>query len=477
MTTKITEDNIEQAALDLFTSGGGGSSSRITSVVVANSSYTDLDDTAVNTSGGYINVYGAGFVSGCTVLVGDTTASSVAFVSSSQLRVQLQAFTAGVYPIYVVNPDGTTAVRPAAVAFSATPVWVTGATLPTGIKSSSYSQQLSATGATSYSIAAGSSLPSGLSLSSGGLLSGTAPNVELSTTYNFTINATDGELQDTPQAFSLTITGAEAPATVEYLVVAGGGGGAGGRGGGGGAGGYRTATGFAVTAGSPITVTVGAGGAGGGSGGSEGSKGSNSVFGSITATGGGQGSRTGSGGSGGSGGGGGSDASGSGGSGNTPSTSPSQGNNGAAGLNAANNYPSGGGGGAGAAATIASNGNQVSNGGVGAQSSITGIATYYAGGGGGGNYSGGAAIGGAGGQGGGGQGGAGFNSTAGTANTGGGGGGSNDGTDGRAGGSGVVIIRYPDTALAATSTTGSPEVTVSGGYRVYKWTSSGSVTF
>ena len=51
--------------------------------------------------------------------------------------------------------------------------------------------------------------------------------------------------------------------SVEYLVVAGGaGGGSGnsgdGSGGGGGAGGYRTATDFAVTPGSPITVTVGA---------------------------------------------------------------------------------------------------------------------------------------------------------------------------------------------------------------------------
>jgi hypothetical protein len=47
------------------------------------------------------------------------------------------------------------------------------------------------------------------------------------------------------------------------------------------------------------------------------------------------------------------------------------------------------------------------------------------------------------------------------------------------GGSGVVIIAYPSSFPAATSTTGSPTVsTVSrAGYRVYTFTGSGSITF
>jgi hypothetical protein len=40
-----------------------------------------------------------------------------------------------------------------------------------------------------------------------------------------------------------------------------------------------------------------------------------------------------------------------------------------------------------------------------------------------------------------------------------------------------VIIRYPDSFSAAVATTGSPSVTVSGGYRIYQWTGSGSITF
>jgi hypothetical protein len=50
-------------------------------------------------------------------------------------------------------------------------------------------------------------------------------------------------------------------------------------------------------------------------------------------------------------------------------------------------------------------------------------------------------------------------------------------TGGANGGSGIVIIRYADSYDAAVATTGSPTITVAGGYRVYKWTSSGSITF
>ena len=97
---------------------------------------------------------------------------------------------------------------------------------------------------------------------------------------------------------SVGLNGINSPVTqVEYLVVAGGGGGAASFGGGGGAGGLLTGIGYPVTAGSAITVTIGAGGAGGGPPGAlaDGSTGSNSVFGNITTLGGGAGGTNGGG--------------------------------------------------------------------------------------------------------------------------------------------------------------------------------------
>jgi hypothetical protein len=68
-------------------------------------------------------------------------------------------------------------------------------------------------------------------------------------------------------------------------------------------------------------------------------------------------------------------------------------------------------------------------------------------------------------------------------NTGGGGGGGGSGHNstgtsvpGGAGGSGIVIISYPE-GCAVPSTTGSPTLTTSGGYVIYAFTSSGSLTF
>ena len=151
---------------------------------------------------------------------------------------------------------------------------------------------------------------------------------------------------------------------------------------------------------------------------------------------------------------------------------------------------SGGGGGAG---QIGLNGSftpggpvSAGDGGDGIQSAINGSATYYAGGGGGGLWSygnpGPAQGGGIGGLGGGGNGASAYTPTvaqAGGTNTGGGGGGSSGAPVapylGKAGGSGIVVVRYADTVPDASATNGTK--TTTPGYKVYTFTQSGSITF
>ena len=428
------------------------------------------DDTAANPAGGQtITLNGSGFVSGAAVYVGGTVATPVTVVSSTQITFIAPAKTTGSYSLNVVNTDGAAATFIPGMQYSGVPSWSTAAgSLGAVSQATSVNFTVVATSdsTVTYSVTSGS-LPSGVSLNSNtGAITGTAPSVGSNTTYSFTIRATDSENQDTDRNFSMTVNAMSAPSTVEYLVVAGGGSGGGtDGGGGGGAGGYRTATGFAVSSGTPITVTVGAGGIqriGSGIG----NKGGDSVFGTITSTGGGAGGAAqGTGGSGGSGGGGGSASSTStpegAGAGNTPTTTPSQGNNGGGGLNAPGYGAGGGGGGAGGAGANATPGSSagIGAGGAGVSSSISGTAVTYAAGARGG-WQGGDSL-----------------PSPGTANTGNGGIGGSSGVNGAAGGSGIVIIRYADTFSAASATTGSPTITVAGGYRVYKFTSSGSITF
>jgi hypothetical protein len=199
MTTQIKLASIESTALNTL------QGPRITSVQVdVDSGYTSSTANAVGLSGGYISINGSGFVTGCSVIIGSLTATSVTFVSSIKVNCQIPAQSAGTYTIYLINPDGSTAIRVNSVQYSSTPTWSTS-----GTQSSvnPISLQLSASSDTtvSYALQAGSSLPSGMTLTSGGLLSGSVTGSG-TTTYNFTIVATDVELQYTPQAFAVTIS-------------------------------------------------------------------------------------------------------------------------------------------------------------------------------------------------------------------------------------------------------------------------------
>jgi alpha-tubulin suppressor-like RCC1 family protein len=172
---------------------------------VANSAFSVLDDTAVNVGGGYIVVTGSDFVSGATVLVDTTAASAVTFVNSTTLRVQVPSKAAASYNLYVVNPDGGVGIKVNGVSYSTDPIWVTSSPLGNQVANIAFNVTLSATGASSYSVAAGSTLPAGTTLAANGYFSGTV-SIGAETTYTFSVVATDAENQDASKTFQVTVT-------------------------------------------------------------------------------------------------------------------------------------------------------------------------------------------------------------------------------------------------------------------------------
>jgi hypothetical protein len=301
--------------------------------------------------------------------------------------------------------------------------------------------------------------------------SATVSGLTNGTAYKFRVAATNGVGTGAYSTASSSVTPLN---SLEVLVVAGGGGSGTSVGGGGGGGGVVYSAAVSYSTGVQYTVTVGAGGASVGSN-SGGTSGTNSSFASLldAAVGGGGGGSYGGGAGGKSGGSGGggcgftSDSRSSGGSGTS-----GQGYAGGSGAGPFGSGASGGGGGAAGAGGNADGGNAGAGGdGVGSYSTLAAAASvgvlysgtrYFSGGGAGistGSNAQVTAVNGSNSVG-----------SAGTANSGQGAG----GDAGTAGGSGVVIIR---TTAAAASTTGSPTVTQSGGFNVYTFTGTGSITF
>jgi hypothetical protein len=180
----------------------------VTSFSVTDVSYVPLDNTAVDTAGGEtIVINGSGFASGATVQVGATTIGSVTFVDQNRLAFTAPALSSGSYTIYVTNSNGGTGILLSGLVYSGVPTFTTTAgTLGTVYETANVNTAVVATGDApiTYSVISGT-LPSGATLNSNGTITGNAPVDGSSTTYSFTIQATDGQLQDSTRAFTLTI--------------------------------------------------------------------------------------------------------------------------------------------------------------------------------------------------------------------------------------------------------------------------------
>jgi len=411
--------------------------------------------------------------SGSSLPSGITLNSSTGLISGTAPDVSSNT----TYTFTINASDGLNPVVPRAFSFTvnAAPIWSTAAGSLGGFPEfTNISIQLSATDVSDtvvYSLASGSSLPSGVTLSSTGLISGTIPDVSTITTYEFTVNASDG-VNTNSRAFSFV---AQPVVTMEVLLVGGGGSGGYGNqnegGGGGGAGGVLYTTSYSAALGNTLGISIGSGGTSRYSAG-DGVSGGNTTFGSYTAIGGGAGGGGGTGFNGGSGGGGGG-AGGpqAGGSATQTSSSPftGYGYNGGPGSWVGTGY--GGGGGGGGAGSVGLNGQSYLStgapGGSGISYSITGSSVTYSVGGYGGkgqNQS---------------------NAYTGTDGATYGSGGQGNGTgnsSGRTGtgASGVIVIAYPNSNPALTNIPGTLtyDQPTRSGYRVYRFTAgTGTITF
>ena len=207
MATLLQTRDFSAAALSAITGP------TITNVQVTDSSYNVLSTTALSTTtGGYLKITGTNFTVSTNIYLDYGTliaATSVTFISSTQLNVQMPAMAAGSYIMILVTNNGSVAIRINAVTYAVTPVWTSNPGI-TGYNGVKLSVNLTSTigfgDSISYSVASGSSLPLGLSLSSTGLLSGIISGLSNTTTYNFTLVATDSELQATNQTFTVVIS-------------------------------------------------------------------------------------------------------------------------------------------------------------------------------------------------------------------------------------------------------------------------------
>jgi hypothetical protein len=165
--------------------------------------------TAISTDGGdNLVVTGTGYETGITATIDNTACPTVTRDSSTQLTLGTPAKAAGTYTNGLEIKQKNGLLVAINVDYSGVPTWTTPAgQILSFTKLTATTVTVAATGDTvTYSVTSGA-LPSGLSLNtSTGVISGTGTNdVAAATSYNFTITATDAQIQTTARAFSIEV--------------------------------------------------------------------------------------------------------------------------------------------------------------------------------------------------------------------------------------------------------------------------------
>ena len=198
---------IVTTSVRLINSGAsiGPTGPSISSIVVTDSGYNNLDDTAAATSNSYIRILGTGFESTANVFLNGTMVpkANITFVSSSELRVVLPVSNTGNYAVSLFNSNSAGALYSNSFIISTLPQWLTSNILANVSSNIVFSNTLSATSDSLITYSNTTILPTGVILLSNGYYYG---NVTSANTYSFGVKATDDENQDSTRTFSLTVS-------------------------------------------------------------------------------------------------------------------------------------------------------------------------------------------------------------------------------------------------------------------------------
>jgi hypothetical protein len=167
--------------------------------------------------GDVVTINGTGFKSGViakflnpsTGIV--TNADSTTRVSSSQITAVFptSVSTEATYTVLVTNPSGLGASYDNSLTVDGLPIWGTSSgsigSFPANASLSYSLVSIEDTTDATMVIISGA-LPSGVSMNSSGVISGTPADISNDTVYSFTVRATDAENQTSNRSFTMTVT-------------------------------------------------------------------------------------------------------------------------------------------------------------------------------------------------------------------------------------------------------------------------------
>ena len=162
------------------------------------------DDTAVNTTGGFVKLTGSGFVGGTTKVYINGVQVTYGYLSNTAIVATVPAGASGTTASLIVfNGSTVGSIWASGITYSGSPTWTTSA-LAGG--SFVVNAQLVASGDAplTYTFVSGT-LPPNCTISSSGLLSGTITGVSANTIYTFTVAVTDAQNQNVSQSIVYTL--------------------------------------------------------------------------------------------------------------------------------------------------------------------------------------------------------------------------------------------------------------------------------